>query len=397
MRLLHTSDWHLGRSFHGEDLLAAQRAFLVHLAEVVAERDVDVVLVAGDVYDRALPPVDAVAVADEGLHALAAAGARVVVTSGNHDSARRLGFGSRLVDLAGVHLRTTLERVGEPVLLHDEHGEVAVHGLPYLDPDVTRTAWGLPTRSHTAALGEALRRVRADLATRPGVRSVVMAHAFVTGGQPSQSERDIAIGGVSAVPLELFDDLDYVALGHLHTRAVLSDAARYSGSPLAYSFSEAGHPKGSWLVDLGADGSVEAEFVPAPQPRGLVALRGTLEHLLAHPAHDAHAHSWVQATLTDPERPAHAMERLRTRFPHVLALRFDPEGRAAPAASPPPSGRAPLEACLDFVAHVRGTDATPDEAALLARALECCPDDRDLAVERALERVGSGAGHPVDD
>lgn len=385
MRLLHTSDWHLGRSFHGQDLLSAQRAFLEHLVQVVLDHEVDAVLVAGDVYDRALPPVDAVAVADEGLHALASAGARVVVTSGNHDSARRLGFGSRLVDLAGVHLRTTLDRVGEPVLLHDEHGPVAVHGLPYLDPDVALTAWGLSARSHHAALAEAMTRVRADLAARPGTRSVVLAHAFVSGGQPSESERDIAVGGVSAVPLSLFDGVDYVALGHLHTAATLSPSVRYSGSPMPYSFSEAGHPKGSWLVELGPAGVADAELVPAPQPRPLALLRGSLEQLLTDAAHAPHEQSWVQATLTDPVRPAQPMDRLRARFPHALALRFEPEGREpAAAAVPSPSARDPLDVCLDFVSHVRETPATAAEAALLRRALECCPDDRDLALERAL-------------
>lgn len=393
MRLLHTSDWHLGRSFHGQDLLSAQRAYLEHLVEVVTTHAVDVVLVAGDVYDRALPPVDAVAVADEGLHALAAAGARVVVTSGNHDSARRLGFGSRLVDRSGVHLRTTLERVGEPVLLHDEHGPVAVHGLPYLDPDVARAAWGLGSRSHHAALAEAMARVRADLAGRPGARSVVLAHAFVSGGQPSDSERDIAVGGVSAVPLTLFDGIDYVALGHLHTAATLSPSVRYSGSPLAYSFSEAGHRKGSWLVELGPSGVVDAELVAAPRPRPLALLRGTLEQLLGDPAHSAHEQSWVQATLTDTVRPVQPMDRLRARFPHALALRFEPEGRgAADEPTPPPSTRDPLDVCLDFVSHVRETPASSDEVALLRRALECCPDDRDLALERALATADRGTG-----
>ncbi|GAB3994782.1 exonuclease SbcCD subunit D [Nocardioides marmoraquaticus] len=385
MRLLHTSDWHLGRSFHGQDLLAAQQAFLDHLVEVVVEREVDAVLVAGDVYDRALPPVDAVALADRGLHALAATGARVVVSSGNHDSARRLGFGSRLLDVAGVHVRADLTRVGEPVLLADEHGPVAVHALPYLDPDVARSAWALPARSHATALGEAMRRVRTDLASRPGTRSVVLAHAFVTGGQASDSERDIAVGGVSAVPLSAFDGIDYVALGHLHTPARLSESVRYSGSPVAYSFSEAGHTKGSWLVDLGPEGLRDVELVPAPRPRELALLRGTLEELLVDPAHAAHEQAWVQVTLTDAERPAEPMARLRTRFPHTLALRFEPVGGDSErAARPSATGRPAELVALDFVEHVRSR-ATDDEAALLRRALECCPDDRDLAVERDLD------------
>jgi exonuclease SbcD len=383
MRILHTSDWHLGRSFHGEDLLAAQRAYVDHLIETVEVEQVDLVVVSGDVYDRALPPVDAVALADEAFTRLASSRARVVVTSGNHDSARRLGFSSRLVDEAGVHLRTDAGRVGEPVLLEDEHGTVAVYGIPFLEPDVLRHAWDLPKRSHHAALAEAMRRIRADLARRPvGTRSVVMAHAFVAGGLPSESERDIAVGGISVVPTELFDGIDYTALGHLHGRATLTESVRYSGSPVAYSFSEAGHLKGSWLVDLGAEGLAGSRFVEAPVSRPLACLEGTLEDLLADRRHQAHEDSWVQATLTDAVRPARAMEQLRTRFPHALALRFAPVGGQTPPTRPSTTGKSAHAIALDFVRHVRGTPATAEESHLMRTALECCSEDPDLVSAR---------------
>src|SRR4051812_5961702 len=255
MRILHTSDWHLGRSFHREDMLTHQAAYVDHLLDVVEREQVNLVVIAGDVYDRALPQVDAVRLADEALARLAASRAQVVLTSGNHDSAQRLGFSSRLIDSAGVFIRTDAPTVGTPVLLGDEHGDVAVYGLPYLDPDSVREPWGLPARSHEAALDEAMRRVRADLGTRhKGTRSVVLAHAFVAGAQPSESERDISVGGVSLVPTSTFEGVDYAALGHLHGRHTLTETVRYSGSPLAYSFSEAGQVKGSWLVELDAGG-----------------------------------------------------------------------------------------------------------------------------------------------
>ncbi len=379
MRILHTSDWHLGRSLHGEDLLAAQGAYADHLIETVEAEQVDLVVVAGDVYDRALPPVDAVALADETLHRLGASRARAVITSGNHDSARRLGFNARLVDLAGVHLRTDAGRVDDPVLLEDEHGPVAVYGIPYLEPDVLKQAWGLETRSHHAALAAAMERIHDDLATRTeGTRSVVLAHAFVAGGLPSQSERDISVGGISVVPLELFDGIDYTALGHLHGRAVLSETVRYSGSPVAYSFSEADHVKGSWLVDLGAGGLQEARFVPAPVARPLARLEGTLQDLLTAAELTRHEAAWVQATLTDEVRPLQAMERLRARFPHALALHFAPTGSDEPAPRVATAGRSAHDVALDFVTHVRGTPATGAESALLRDALDCCSEDPDL-------------------
>ena len=278
MRILHTSDWHLGRSFHGEDMLGHQAAYVDHLLAVVASERVDLVVVAGDVYDRALPPVDAVRLANETFTRLSRSRAKVVVTSGNHDSAQRLGFGSELIDAAGVFIRTRADSVGTPVLVGDDHGEVAVYGIPYLDPDAIRSAWRLRGRSHEAALTEAMRRVRGDLAGRDA-RSVVLAHAFVAGGQPSDSERDISVGGISLVPTSVFEGFDYTALGHLHGRHTLTQSVRYSGSPLAYSFSEAGQVKGSWLVDLGPSGVTSAEFVEAPVPRPLARIRGTLDEL----------------------------------------------------------------------------------------------------------------------
>src|SRR3954451_16032489 len=239
MRILHTSDWHLGRSFHGVGMLDAQAAFLDHLVETVVAEEVDLVLVAGDVHDRALPPVDAIELAGETFARLAATGARTVVTSGNHDSAVRLGYNARLADAAGVHLRTRWQDVGAPVLVEDRHGPVAVHGLPYLEPDAVRQAWALPARSHEAALSGAMQRVRADLDRRGG-RSVVMAHAFVAGSAEagatmrSDSERELAVGGLAVVPTSLFTRASYAALGHLHGARELTSTVRYSGSPVAY-------------------------------------------------------------------------------------------------------------------------------------------------------------------
>ena len=380
MRILHTSDWHLGRSFHREGMIGAQAEFLDHLLDVVEQERVDLVVVSGDVYDRALPQVDAVRLADDAFARLAASRARVVLTSGNHDSAQRLGFGARLMDAAGIHVRTDASAVDRPVLLDDEHGQVAVYGLPYLDPQLLREPWQLPGRTHEAALGEAMRRVRADLARRPaGTRSVVLAHAFVAGGAPSDSERDISVGGVARVPAGVFDGVDYVALGHLHGSQVLSDRVRYSGSPLAYSFSEARHRKGSWLVDLSARGEVHADFVPAPVPRSLALLRGPLERLLTDPALDVHEDAWVQATLTDDVRPLRAMDRLRARFPHTLALVFEPSvpaPRTTPAART--AGRSDHDIALDFVAELRGTPASAEESQLLLDACDACCEDPDV-------------------
>ena len=374
MRLLHTSDWHLGRRLHRDDLREAQAAFLAHLVETVRSERVDTVLVSGDVYDRAVPPLDAVALAEEALWQLRDAGARVVLISGNHDSATRLGFSSRLLDSAGVHLRTRVAGCAAPVLLEDEHGPVSVYAVPYLEPATAAPDLGadLP-RTQAAVLGHALQACAADLAERGG-RSVALAHAWVAGGDTSESERDIStVGGVGTVPAALFAPFDYGALGHLHGPQVLGDGSvRYSGSPLAYSFSEARHTKGSWLVELDASGLARVEAVPAPVPRRMSLLRGRLEELLTSREHDALEQDWLSVVLTDPVRPDAAMDRLSARFPHVLVLQHEPEGveRDTRSYGARVAGRSDLEVAAGFVAHVRGTPAEQAEEQLLADALE---------------------------
>ncbi|MEU4797676.1 exonuclease SbcCD subunit D [Streptomyces sp. NPDC023327] len=374
MRLLHTSDWHLGRSFHRVNMLDAQAAFIAHLVATVREREVDAVLVAGDVYDRAVPPLAAVELFDDALHRLADLGVPTVMISGNHDSARRLGVGAGLIDRAGIHLRTAPAACADPVILADDHGDVAFYGLPYLEPALVKDEFGVDKAGHEAVVAAAMDRVRADLATRaPGTRSVVLAHAFVSGGQASDSERDITVGGVASVPAALFDGVDYAALGHLHGSQTLGPRVRYSGSPLPYSFSEADHRKSMWLIDLGPGGEIGAERLDCPVPRALARIRGTLDELLDDPALTRHEEAWIEATLTDAVRPDDPMARLCARFPHTLSLLFDPDR----APDDPDlsyarrlEGRSDQQIAEDFVAHVRGAGPDPHERAVLRSAFD---------------------------
>ena len=367
MRLLHTADWHLGRSFHGEGLLTAQAAWVDWLVELAAAASVDAVVVAGDLYDRALPPVDAVALADDALARLAAI-APVLVVAGNHDSATRLSFGASLLARAGLHLRTEAARSGEPVLV----GGLALYLIPYLEPDAVRSALGVEERGHGPVLAAAMELVRADLSRRPdGTRAVVVAHAFVAGAQASGSERDLALGGATSVPASTFARADYVALGHLHGPQRVGQNGRYAGSPLAFSFSEATHRKSVALVDL-ANSAPTVELVACPVPRPLARVRGTLAALLADAEHEAAEEAWVEVTLTDAVRPADAMGRLRRRFPHAVVLHFAPEGASQSVEG---SYAARLRGCSDldlarsFVEDMRGVPADASEEALLAEVL----------------------------
>ncbi|MEV5528848.1 exonuclease SbcCD subunit D [Streptomyces prunicolor] len=379
MRILHTSDWHLGRAFHRVNMLGAQADFVSHLVTTVREHAVDAVVVSGDVYDRAVPPLAAVELFDDTLHRLADLGVPTVMISGNHDSARRLGVGAGLIDRAGIYLRTEPAACGTPVVIPDAYGDVAFYGLPYLEPALVKAEFAVEKAGHETVLAAAMDRVRADLAGRaPGTRSVVLAHAFVTGGEASDSERDITVGGVAAVPAGVFDGVSYVALGHLHGSQTITERVRYSGSPLPYSFSEADHRKSMWLIDLDADGAVTAERLDCPVPRELARIRGTLEHLLYDPDLARHEEAWVEATLTDPVRPADPMARLAERFPHTLSLVFDPERSPDdPDVSYARrlAGRDDREIADDFVAHVRGAGPDEDEQAVLQEAFDAVRAD----------------------
>lgn len=375
MRFLHTADWHLGRRFFEHGLLAEQAAFVDWLVATARAERVDAVLVSGDVYDRALPPADAVGLASEALERLADDGRQVIVISGNHDSAARLGFGSKLLARAGVHLRTNVAGIAVPVPVRD----VAVFGVPYLEPESVADALGCASqRTHAAVLRAALDRVRAA-ARGP---SVVLAHAFVAGAYSSASERDLAMGGAGAVDAGLLGGFAYVALGHLHGPQKVGATGRYAGSPLAFSFSEARQRKSVVVGAVAADGTVATTLAACPVPRPLARLRGTLDELLGDRAHEAWEQAWVEVTLTDAERPADAMPRLRRRFPWAATIAWEPEG-ALPAA--PGSygdrlrGLGDEEILAGFVRDVRGSEPGDEELALLCQA---------LAAGRVGERVG---------
>ncbi|WP_083913781.1 exonuclease SbcCD subunit D [Nocardia concava] len=396
MRILHTSDWHIGRTFHGVDLLADQESSLQAIAELVAAEGVDVVVLPGDVYDRSIPSADAIAVCNRGFEAIRAAGAAIVATSGNHDSPTRLGALGSFAAAGGLHLRCRIADVARPVLLSDEFGEIAFYGIPYLEPEITRVELGVPqARSHAEILDAAMGRVRADLAERAGTRSVVLAHAFVMGGEATGSERSISVGGVETVPQSAFDGIDYVALGHLHSPQTLSDSVRYSGSPLPYSFGERSHRKAVWIVDLDASGLAEVRRHELPVVRGLSQLVGPLESLLESPEHlEAESH-YVSATLTDEARPVDALRRLRERFPHAVHVEWQrPDGNPELRYRERVHGRRDTEIAQSFLTDVRGAP-TPGEMTWLERALAAATREKDGPVRISAEELRPADPEPV--
>jgi len=369
MRLLHTSDWHLGRTFHGASLIEAQRSVLQEIIDITANSQVEVVLISGDIYDRALPHVDAVQLCNWALRELRATGATVIITSGNHDSASRLGFGAELLDSAGVHIIADLDRMLTPVVCDAGDHQVAIYGIPYLEPRMVMERLEATKASHESVVRAAIGEIDTHLATlreaKKPVVSVAMAHLFAAGGVGSDSERELSTGNLDVVPVELFEHFDYAALGHLHGRQKVRDHVRYSGSPLAYSFSEVNQTKGLWLVETNAQGIESIQEILLAVPKKLAVLKGKLDELLHDPELEHATEAWCQITLTDRERPADAMSALRRRFPDTVVLNFAPEGgeeSAKPSSYAQRMAKATSteEVVGDFMEHVR--ERAADEA-----------------------------------
>ena len=379
MRFIHTSDWHLGRRLLSVDLLGYQADFLRWLLVAARREGATAVVVSGDVYDRSVPSAEAVQLLDETVAAFAAADVPLILISGNHDSPIRLRYGGALFAQSGVHVRADLAQVSEPVILQDEFGEVAFYGIPYLEPDAVREQLGAE-RSHESVLRAAADLARTDAANRGISRTVVAAHAFITGGDVSESERDITVGGVGDAPAAVFEGFSYAALGHLHGPQTVrlggaTTVLAYSGSPLAFSFSERDHGKSVAVVDIDAEGRAHVERLPTPVPRPLRQVEGRLADLLAKADSDLAdlADSWVKVILTDPDRPESPMERLREVWPHTIALDFNPDVDLLSTEVDLANLKSvtdPVEITARFVEYVTGSAAGEATEVLLREIVE---------------------------
>lgn len=393
VRFLHTSDWHLGKGLHGHDLSQAQQDALDFVIDTAIARDVDAFVIAGDVFDRAYPSVDDVRRLNRALTRIHEAGIPIICTSGNHDEGARLAAFMNLLD-DSVTVVGEYAQVGTAIELRDDHGPVVFYPLPYLDPDGARRALApvdgdLLERSHEAVISEAMQRVRDDLSQRrmdePGTRAVVVSHAFVIRGgetpdqiraEESESERDIAIGGVPSVRTNAYSGADYVALGHLHGPRTVQESAptvRYSGSLLRYSASETAHEKSVTIVDIDADGACSIDVVPVPQPAGMARLRGTLHELLSD-AYSTHSDDFVELQLTDAHLPDNYLAQLSQRFTRILNVVHDrPRGEATGdddlTASALHSVN-PLDTLCNFYARQRGEEPSTAMESILRDALE---------------------------
>lgn len=320
MRILHTSDWHLGRQFHNVSLLEDQRHALEQIVAIVRERQVDVVLVAGDIYDRSVPPAAAVELLDQTVHTIChQLQVPLIMIAGNHDGPQRLAFGARQLAEAGLFVAGPLRRELQPVVLAKDGVEVAFYPLPYAEPAVVRQVFEVEVASHDEAQAFLLDRVREH--NGPERPCVVIGHCFLAGGEVSESERPLSIGGADQVSPEYFRDFAYAALGHLHgPQQRGAEHVRYSGSLLQYSFSEERQKKSVTLVELDANGKASIEQVPLTMLHDLRTLEGLLAELLAAGASDPHRDDYLLVRLTDTHAILDVMSKLREIYPNVLHL-----------------------------------------------------------------------------
>ena len=322
MKLIHLSDLHLGKRVNEFSMLEDQAYILQEILGIIDDEAPDAVLVAGDVYDKSIPPAEAVELFDDFLVRLARRKLPVFIISGNHDSPERLAFAGRLIDASGIHLWPVYHGCVEPLTLCDEHGEVDIFMLPFVKPaNVRRFFPDEAIDSYTDALRVAIGRMPVD----PARRSVLVTHQFVTGAARCESE-ELSVGGSDNVDSSVFDAFDYVALGHLHgPQNVAEERVRYCGTPLKYSFSEASHKKSVTVVQLGEKGALAIRTIPLTPRRDLVELRGTYNELTLKSFYErtTYRDDYVHITLTDEEDVPDAVGKLRVIYRNLMKLDYD--------------------------------------------------------------------------
>ena len=321
MKFFHLSDLHLGKRVNEYSMLEDQGDILQKIVVLAKEHKPDAVLIAGDVYDKSMPIVEAVQLLDRFLVWLNELGIAVFIISGNHDNAERVAFGAELLKNSDVHIVRSYNGMIQPVTLSDEYGELHIWMLPYLRPSIVRKHFAdKDIATYTDALAAALSNAQLDASAR----NVLIAHQFITGAATSESE-EITIGGSENVDGSLFDDFDYVALGHLHRpQKIGRDTIRYSGTPLKYSFSEADHIKSVTAVTIGDKGEIEISELPLVPLREMREVRGTYNELMNRSNYrDTNTEDYIRIILTDEQDEPDAMAKLRNVYPNIMRLEYD--------------------------------------------------------------------------
>ena len=369
MKLIHLSDLHLGKRVNEFSMLEDQQYILTEILHIMDEEQPDGVLIAGDVYDKTVPSAEAVALLDDFLVRLAKRDLQIFLISGNHDSPERMAFGGRLMEGSGVHLAPLYDGRVSPIPLSDAYGTVNFYLLPFVKPAHVRRCF--PEReitTYTDALAAAIEAMGVDQTGR----NVLVTHQFVTGAARCDSE-ELSVGGTDNVDVSVFDPFDYVALGHIHgPQQVGRETVRYCGTPLKYSFSEAGHQKSVTVVELGPKGTVSVRTVPLIPLRDLAELRGTYEELTFRGFYEGTSYQkdYVHITLTDEEDVPDAMRKLQIIYPNLMKLDYDNRRTRAGACldgAEDAEQKSPLELLEEFYEKQNGQPMGEEQQAF-ARA-----------------------------
>lgn len=321
MKFAHLSDLHLGKRIYEFSMIKDQEYILDKIIEIITEEQVDGVLIAGDVYDKSVPSAEAVLLFDSFLTRVSMEKIPVYIISGNHDSTERLSFGSHMFRSSGIYISRIYDGDTKPVILEDDYGKVNIYLLPFLKPASVRHAL---EREDITGYQEAVEAAVGKLAINTEERNILVAHQFVTGAGRSDSE-EVCVGGVDNIDRSVFQDFDYVALGHIHgPQYVGKETIRYCGTPLKYSFSEASHMKSVTIVELSEKGNVDIRTVLLIPLRDMRKIKGTYLEVTDRNAYTAQNRlDYVEVTLTDEQDIPHAMEKLRTVYPNLMSLKYD--------------------------------------------------------------------------
>ena len=372
MKLIHLSDLHLGKRVNEFPMLEDQKYILTKILNIIDEEHPDCICIAGDIYDKSVPSAEAVELCDDFIVRLAKRGIPVFIISGNHDSPERLSFGSRLIDLSGIHIAPVYSGTVVPFTLEDAYGPVDIYMLPFVKPVHVRSAF---PDEETGSYTDAVRTAVAKMDVRPDRRNVLVTHQFVTGAARSESE-DISVGGADNVDASVFDGFDYVALGHIHgPQNIGSERIRYCGTPLKYSFSEADHVKSVTVAELGEKGSLSVRTVPLVPVRDMVELRGTYMELTDRRSyeHTTYREDYVRIILTDEEDVPDAMARLRVIYKNLMKLEYDntrTRHKAEIRAAEDVEQKTPLELFSEFYRMQNGTEPGKEQNAYMKEQIE---------------------------
>ena len=317
MKLMHLSDLHLGKRVNGFSMLEDQTYILRKIISIIDEETPEVILIAGDIYDRSIPPEEAVSLFDDFLVRLAKRKLDVCIISGNHDSEERVSYGGRLMDASGIHPAPVYDGHINPLILEDEFGEVVFWLIPFLKPaDVRRFHQDAETGTYTDALGTVIEQLEIDRSKR----NIAVSHQFITGASICESEEH-TVGGLDDISAEIYADFDYVALGHLHgPQKVGRETVRYAGSPLKYSFSEASQKKSVTMIELGPKGETNIRLIPLEPMRDMKRIRGSFQEIISAVER---TEDYCEITLTDEEDIPNAIDRLRVKYPYLMSMKYD--------------------------------------------------------------------------